>query len=136
MKTLSIVWIDDDCHVIDPVLWRLREDGYKITSFRSIVDADIETLKSCDLIILDIFLDRDEEKYGRYAGFEFLKAMRGELGIETPVMVFTVARQGLFTDNETLSKLGVVDYFLKPISSSELRDAVYAWVEVKNDTRT
>jgi DNA-binding response OmpR family regulator len=125
---MRIVWIDDDIDIIEPVSRGLVDDGHEITRIRTIREAldSVETLKTCDLILLDMILpsgDWDED-FGYYSGVPLLRKLREEYEVTVPVIVFSVVDPNKI--KEQLDQLNVADYVLKPALPSELKEAVDA----------
>jgi len=123
---MSIVWIDDDIEIIDPVVQPIVEAGHEITRIRRADQAldSVEALQSADLILLDMILPvgDHEEDFGRYPGVTLLRKLREEHGVKTPVIVFSVVEEEKL--EEELKSLDVADYVLKPALPSELKAAV------------
>ena len=125
---MKIAWIDDDIEIIEPVIQPLVREGHEIAGIRTIRDAldSIETLRTCDLILLDMILppgDLDED-FGYYSGAPLLRKLREEYGVATPVIVFSVVDPDRV--REELDPLDVADYVRKPALPSELKRAVDA----------
>ncbi len=120
-----IVWIEDDVDVIDPVVEPLVEAGYRITRITSIREAQakLEVIRQADLLLLDIIVPLGGNgPYPRYAGIEFLRELREEHGITTPVVVFSVVIRPEV--HQQLRDLGVRDIVNKPILPSRLKERV------------
>lgn len=122
----TIVWIEDDVDIIDPVIRPLERAGHRILRLRLVQEAleNIELIRNSDLILLDIILPSGDvsKEYGRYSGLELLQELKDEHGIETPVVVLSVV-----TNAEVyrrLRELGVKDIIRKPILPSKLKERV------------
>jgi len=122
-----IIWIEDDAHIISPVVRPLEERGYEIKIIENMRDAldKIEDLRQCDLILLDVILPAGGKEWEgeRYVGLTMLEYLK-EQSVTTPVLAFTVVQD--HETREALRKLGVVDILNKPILPSELEKAVLA----------
>jgi CheY-like chemotaxis protein len=123
-----IAWIDDDIEIIDPVIRPLVGSGDEITRMRTVREAldSVETLRNCDLIILDVILPPGdlEEDLGNYSGVPLLLRLREEHGVATPAIVFSVVDPNRVT--EKLEQLNVAGYVRKPALPSELKERVDA----------
>jgi DNA-binding response OmpR family regulator len=124
---MKIVWVDDDIDIIDPVIEPLQDD-YDITRFRTVWEAlnEVETLQSCDLILLDMIIPpgEGEDQFGYYSGASLLRVLREEHSVTAPVIVFSVVDPRKM--HEQLATLNVAKYVRKPALPSELKDAVGA----------
>ena len=123
--TATIAWLEDDTDVIDELVRPLEAKGHTLIRLRTVKEAEdaIETLRTCDLILLDAILPLggSASRFGMYAGFELLSELR-ERGITTPVMVLTVVVQReLLTQ---MRELDIVDLVSKPVLPSILLDRV------------
>lgn len=135
---MRIAWIDDDIEIIDPVIKPLIQDGHGITRIRTIRDAldSVETLQTCDLILMDMILPPGEsdQDFGYYSGVPLLRMLREEYGVTTPVIVFSVVDPKRV--EEELASLDTADYVLKPALPSELKEAVDAVLRAQHDSGT
>lgn len=122
----TIIWIEDDYDVIQPVIYPLEKAGYTIVNQRSTKEAlsDLERLRTADLILLDMFLPpgTDGLDFGSYPGLQFFRELRVVHHIDTPVVVFTVLSQASLLAE--LTALGAADIVRKPVRPSELKDRV------------
>lgn len=127
-KEINIAWIDDDIHILEPVIEPLDRAGYKIKRIFYLEEAR-EAIKEdgvFDLIILDLLLPDNKADEGsiKYPGKEFLEEIRYEKKLKTPVIIFSVVnRSGIL---ESLKKIGVDDILHKPIRPLELKERVEA----------
>lgn len=122
----TIIWIEDDYDIIEPVVYPLRKAGYQIVNIPTTKEASekLEDLRQADLILLDMFLPKGTggKDFGAYPGRKFLQELRTEHQIETPIVVFTVlSDEELLKDLESLGANGIVR---KPIRSSLLKDYI------------
>ena len=122
----TIVWIEDDIDIIEPVVRPLELAGYTFVKLRTIAEAlnAIEVIRQADLVLLDMILPPShiDREFGRYPGRKLLEILRKEYGIVTPVIALTVVTQTEVL--EDLWKLGVADVLRKPIRPSVLKQRV------------
>ncbi len=122
----TIVWIEDDIDIIEPVVRPLELAGYTFVKLRTIAEAlnAIEVIRQADLVLLDMILppSQIDREFGRYPGRKLLEILRKEYGIVTPVIALTVVTQPEVL--EDLVKLGVADILRKPIRPSVLKQRV------------
>ena len=122
----TIVWIEDDIDIIEPVVRPLELAGYTFVKLRTIAEAPnaIEVIRQADLVLLDMILppSQIDREFGRYPGRKLLEILRKEYGIVTPVIALTVVTQPEVL--EDLVKLGVADILRKPIRPSVLKQRV------------
>lgn len=135
-KTIS--WIDDDIHILDPVVEQLETDGYKIYRFYSLTEAqdNIEVIKSTELLLLDLILPplKDEgERPSNYPGKEFLIKLKEEYSLNIPVIIYSVVNRDVIM--EQLKELKVDGIIHKPILPGALRERVLRVIrESKKDS--
>lgn len=94
MKPL-IGWIEDDIDALAPVMEPLIERGFTFKKFRTYQEAldNVETLRSCDLIILDLILPpgKSAKPYDDdYLGIRLLHSLRVEFQLQAPILIFSV----------------------------------------------
>ena len=122
----TIVWIEDDIDIIEPVIRPLELAGYTFVKLRTIAEAlnAIEVIRNADLVLLDMILppSQIDREFGRYPGRKLLEILRKEYGIVTPVIALTVVTQPEVL--EDLANLGVADVLRKPIRPSVLKQRV------------
>jgi CheY-like chemotaxis protein len=93
MLSRKIVWIEDDTDVLDPTVKPLRDMGFTIQEYRTYAEADanIEVLRKCDLILLDLILPPGNSTIkGEYLGLKLLRRLRKDLKVKTPIIVYSV----------------------------------------------
>lgn len=122
----TIIWIEDDYDIIEPVIYPLRKAGYTIINISNTKEASekLTELKNADLILLDMFLPKGNggKDFGEYPGYMLLKELREVHQITTPVIVFTViSNEELRT---RLERLGIDGIVYKPIRPSKLKEIV------------
>lgn len=108
-----ILLIEDNEDLVNIVQYRLRRDGFQITSrFDGVSGLEEARALLPDLILLDIFLPRMN-------GFEVLQHLKeDERTREIPVVMLTALSQ-----EENVVKgfeLGAADYLIKPLRPQEL----------------
>jgi len=110
--TQNIMVIEDDPFIRQALCYSLRQDAYEATEFAVGHTALSSILEHRpDLVILDIGLPDMN-------GFTFLRHLRQEHGISTPVIVLS-ARESE-SDRVAALELGADDYVVKPYSCREL----------------
>ena len=122
----TIVWIEDDTDIIDPVVTLLERDGHLIMRIRSVGEAleNVDLVRDSDLILLDIILPPGNAggNYGRYSGLRLLQELQEQHGIQTPVVVLSVIANP--DAHRRLRELGVKDIIGKPVLPSKLKKRV------------
>ena len=130
----TIVWIEDDTDIIDPVVRPLERAGHRFVRLHTAQEAldAIDELRRADLILLDIIFPPAQASHGfdlangfnQYTGLHLLRELRETHGVTTPVVVLTVViRPELDAE---LQALDVVDIIHKPVRPSELKRRVEA----------
>jgi two-component system chemotaxis sensor kinase CheA len=123
--TKIIAWIEDDANIIWPVIRPLEQRHYDIVVMESMREAldRIEELRQCDLILLDVILPAQDERWEKenHIGVHLLETLR-EQDVMTPVLAFTVV--GDPEVGKRLRELGVMDILHKPVGLSQLEEAV------------
>jgi CheY-like chemotaxis protein len=116
-----IAWIEDDHEKIGSLVKLLERDHTIIpyTSWQEVKE-DIETVCTCDAIILDIILPPIEDD--PYLGLSVLEQLRKERGYQGPVVVCSRVKNPVVL--QRLQELGVTEILRKPIRPSMLYDAV------------
>lgn len=122
----TIIWIEDDYDIIEPVVYPLRKAGYQIINISNTKEASerLEELREADLILLDMFLPKGSggKDFGAYPGRKLLQELRTFHEITTPIVVFTVlSDDDLLND---LKSLGADDIVRKPVRSSVLKEHI------------
>jgi DNA-binding response OmpR family regulator len=122
----TIIWIEDDTDIIDPVVRPLERAGYRIQRLNTVQEAlnAIDQIRSADLILLDMILrpGNTAREFSRYSGLDLLRELRQTHGIATPVIALTVVARDEI--RKQLRELGVADIITKPIRPSELKTRV------------
>jgi CheY-like chemotaxis protein len=138
----TIVWIEDDTDIIEPVVQPLKQDGYIIIELHSIKEAldSIEQIRNADLILLDMLLPAGHlstfpsgQKLNYYTGLQLLKELRTTYQMtELPVIVLSVVHREEVV--QLLKELGVAHVLRKPIRPSTLKMHVEETIEGKTYT--
>ena len=118
----SIAWIEDDHDRIGALVSLLEDDGHKIHRYRSydeVCDA-LTTIKSCDVIILDLILPPTEED--PYLGISVLDELRNDYGFTSPVVVCSLVENPVVL--KRLNDLGITSILTKPVRPSVLYNVV------------
>jgi CheY-like chemotaxis protein len=123
----TIVWIDDDTDILDPVVGLLERAQHRIERIRSVGEAleKIDLIRRSDLILLDILLPPGKAKgddYGRYSGLGLLRELREKHGIDNPVVVLSVITNK--DAQHDLRALQVKYVIRKPVLPSDLKARV------------
>jgi len=122
----TVVWIEDDIYIIGSIVEPLEKAGVTVAKFRSLREAldNIETIRSSQLIVLDVLMPLDESRNGtRYGGLGFVEALKAA-GIAVPLVILTVVTNPEV--REKLAALGVdpENILRKPILPSVLKEHV------------
>jgi CheY-like chemotaxis protein len=143
----TIVWIEDDTDIIEPVVHPLKQAGYRIVPLRTIKEVldSIEQIRNADLILIDMLLPTGHlaelpsgRKLNYYTGKELLEELREVYHMtDLPVIVLSVVhREEVF---QQLKELSVIDVLRKPVRPSMLKarveEALEARVRVAAQTR-
>lgn len=117
-----IAWIEDDHEKISSLVRLLERDGHIILPYSSWreVKEQIETIRACDIIILDIILPPVEDD--PYLGLSVLALLRNEHGYGAPVVVCSRVKNPVVL--RELRELGVTEILRKPVRPSVLYDVV------------
>ena len=122
----TIIWIEDDTDIIDPVVRPLERAGYEIIRIPTAHEAleSVEQIQQADLILLDMILrpGNTDREFSRYSGLDILRELRETHKVTTPVVALTVVTRD--ETRQRLHELGVVDIIRKPVRPSELKDRV------------
>ncbi|MBC8333264.1 MAG: response regulator [Anaerolineae bacterium] len=122
----TIIWIEDDIEIIDPVVRPLERAGYQVVrlnTVKEVLDA-IEKIRAADLVLLDMILrpGMEEHTFGRYPGLDILELLREKYAIEVPVVVLTVVDRPEV--RQRLNELGTAEIVRKPVRPSVLKEVV------------
>jgi CheY-like chemotaxis protein len=117
-----IAWIEDDHDKIGSLVKLLERDGHTILPYASWqeVEEQIETICTCDAIILDIILPPVEDD--PYLGLSVLEQLRKEHKYQGPIVVCSRVKNPVVL--RELEELGVTEILRKPVRPSVLYDVV------------
>lgn len=122
----TIIWIEDDADIIDPVVRPLELAGFEILRIPTASEAlaSIEQIRAADLILLDVILrpGNTEREFSRYSGLDILKELREVHQIKTPVVALTVVTRDEV--RQRLHAYDVADIIRKPVRPSQLKERV------------
>ncbi len=123
-----IFLLEDETAIAEPIVTRLKRQGYEVHWFRSRGKAEKTLLeRTPDLILIDVhLLDGDE------AGFEFLRSVR-EGGFSMPILMLT-ARDAV-EDRIVGLDLGADDYLPKPFDLGEVEARVRALLRRSSEVK-
>jgi two-component system, OmpR family, response regulator QseB len=123
-----IFLLEDETAIAEPVMARLKRQGYEVGWFRSRRDAETAMLEHLpDLILIDVHLTDGDE-----AGFEFLQSVRNS-GLTMPVLMLT-ARDAV-ADRVLGLDLGADDYLPKPFDLAEVAARVRALLRRNSEVK-
>lgn len=106
-KSKLMVWIDDDPYPFQDLVQFLKDEGYNLLVFQSVVEAldHLQIIRTCELILLDLSLPfrppartelqrlrdgRPPEWYShKYLGKELLRYLRTDAEVKTPVVILS-----------------------------------------------
>lgn len=135
----TIVWIEDDTDIIEPVVYPLKQAGYTIVPLRTVKEAldSIEQIRNADLILLDMLLPPGPldtfpsgRKFNRFTGKQLLEELRMIYHLtDIPVIVLSVVHREEVL--QELKSLGVNEVLRKPIRPSVLKARVEEALESK-----
>lgn len=130
--TYSVAWIDDDIPIIGSLVRFIQDEGNEVHFFDSLEKAfeRLCVLQKVDLILMDLIIApgetlnkrRANRGWARYPGIDFLRILRGEKKISTPVILFTVVTDEKLP--ERIEGLGVKRIINKPITPTYLKEVV------------
>jgi CheY-like chemotaxis protein len=122
----TIIWIEDDTDIIDPVVRPLELAGHRFVRLRTATEAlnAVQQIREADLILLDMILrpGQTKQEFGRYPGLDVLRELRKVQGVTTPVVALTVVTREEVLHQ--LKELDVADIVRKPVRPSELKERV------------
>ena len=112
----TILIIDDDRELCDPVGELLRGEGFEVDAHHTGAGAvDLAASGAYELVILDVMLPEQN-------GFEILRALRRRSAV--PVILLTA--RGEDVDRIVGLEIGADDYLPKPFNSRELTARIHA----------
>lgn len=124
----TIAWIEDDIDELNPIMEPLIEVGFAFKKIRTYLQAieNIDALRKCDLIILDLILpsgkntDTDD-----YLGIDLLRRLRKEFRVNVPILIFSVVAHASDILSEDEQKKLNARSLAKPIRQEQLVEEVY-----------
>lgn len=128
----TIVWIEDDTDIIDPVVKPLERAGHRFVRLHTAQEAlnALDDIRQADLILLDIIFPPapsgfdQANGFNQYTGLHLLRELREVHGVHLPVVVLTVVIRPEL--DKELEELNVADIIHKPVRPSELKQRVEA----------
>jgi CheY-like chemotaxis protein len=128
----TIVWIEDDTDIIDPVVKPLERAGHRFVRLHTAQEAldALDDIRQADLILLDIIFPPapsgfdQANGFNQYTGLHLLHELREVHGVHIPVVVLTVVIRPEL--DKELEALNVADIIHKPVRPSELKQRVEA----------
>lgn len=122
----TIVWIEDDTDIINPVVRPLERAGYQIIRFGNAHTAlsNIAQIQNADLVLLDMIIPQGdvEIELSRYPGLDILRELRHTYKLSIPVVALTVVTRDEV--RQRLHELDIADIVRKPVRPSELKERV------------
>ncbi len=122
MKSVKILWVDDEIDLLKIHILFLEEKGYKIVTANNGEDA-IEIVKSQDFDI--IFLD---ENMPGLSGLETLTAIKAKIP-NVPVVMITKSEEEDMMDDAIGSRID--DYLIKPVNPKQILLSIKKHVDNK-----
>ena len=110
-----ILAIDDDTSILTLVRNALKKEGHEVTCVSAISDSLIDTLRSYDLILLDVMMPQRD-------GYTFCRQIRDL--VDCPILFLTA--KNMEEDVSYGFSIGADDYIKKPFSIVELRARIDA----------
>ncbi|MFA5271296.1 MAG: response regulator [Candidatus Omnitrophota bacterium] len=126
MENSKVMIIDDEKNTVDLLTHRLQCEGYQVLAL-SDAKGIISELHSFapDIIILDLLMPE-------YGGLEACEALNKDpIGSRTPIIVVSGLNKDV--DKKKAYRLGVVDYFVKPVDIDLLLAAIKKCIMNRND---
>ncbi len=122
MKSIEILWIDDEIDLLKPQILFLEEKGYKVFTVSNADDAIEEVKnKSFDIILLD-------EQMPGVTGLEALSRIKGH-SPATPVIMVTKSEEEDIMEEAIGAKID--DYLIKPVNPRQILLTIKKHVETK-----
>ena len=122
----TIVWIDDDIDIIDPVILPLVRAGYRIIRLYTVSDAldALDEIRNADLVLLAMTIPPGSAASETpldfpLSGMQLLYDLRNRYEVHTPVAVFTIVDSPELA--RQLNQIGIDEMIHKPIRPTELK---------------
>ncbi len=122
MRTIRILWTDDEIEALTPHILFLREKGYEIDTCSNGNDTiDLVRQKGYDLIFLD-------ENMPGLSGIETLRLIR-EVRSDIPVVMVTKSDEEELMESAIGSE--ITDYLIKPVKPKQILLAIMKIIDQK-----
>ncbi len=122
MKSISVLWVDDEIDLLKPHILLLQERGYQVTTCNNGTDA----LKAIARDDFDIIL-LDEHMAG-LSGLETLNKLK-TITPNTPVVMITKNEEENLMEDAIGSK--ITDYLIKPVNPKQILSSIKKNTEQK-----
>lgn len=121
----TILIIEDEPNIMKFAARVLELEGYQILEACTAAEGLAATEKAgIDLILLDLMLPGTD-------GWEVLSQLKNDAHVSTiPVVVFSAAVER--SNRERAFNMGVVDFLMKPLSSSKLKETIRDTLKQRN----
>jgi len=111
MRSIKILWIDDEIDLLKPHILFLEKKNYKVTSCTNGTDAiELIDVERFDIIFLD-------ENMPGITGLETLNEIKQKQA-NIPVVMITKSEEESIMDQAIGSK--IVDYLIKPVNPNQI----------------
>ena len=120
-----ILIVDDEPHIVIPVEFLMRREGYEVTVERD-GEAGLAAIRAQppDLVILDVMMPK-------LNGFEVCEAVRADPALSA-VRVLMLTAKGREAEKKKGLELGADAYVAKPFSTHDLVATVRSLLEVES----
>lgn len=114
-KSAKLVYLlEDDIHFSKHLALQLKSFGYQVTTYASIEQLQTSLMiKMPAALLVDVMLNE-----GRFAGPQFIKQLREQQDISTPIIIYS--QQGHFESRLAAVRAGADAYLVKPIDIQNL----------------
>jgi DNA-binding response OmpR family regulator len=120
-----ILIVDDEPHIVIPVEFLMRREGYEVTVERD-GEAGLAAIRAQppDLVILDVMMPK-------LNGFEVCEAVRADPALSA-VRILMLTAKGREAEKKKGLELGADGYVAKPFSTHDLVATVRSLLEVES----
>lgn len=120
-----ILIVDDEPHIVIPVEFLMRREGYEVTVERD-GEAGLAAIRAQppDLVILDVMMPK-------LNGFEVCEAVRADPALSA-VRILMLTAKGREAEKKKGIELGADAYVAKPFSTHDLVATVRSLLEVES----
>jgi DNA-binding response OmpR family regulator len=120
-----ILIVDDEPHIVIPVEFLMRREGYEVTVERD-GEAGLAAIRAQppDLVILDVMMPK-------LNGFEVCEAVRADPALSA-VRILMLTAKGREAEKKKGLELGADAYVAKPFSTHDLVATVRSLLEVES----